>query len=176
MKKSNWVLYVDGILGLVISIVVGTVCLYKAPTAEDTAGLVFAVFMSALCLIGGPWLFLVHASFFFAKVQIDQHGITKKIYRKTYFLAWEDCAECTLLWATVNTGGLYAVEFCATTIPLTQKDRKNLLSRRGTRKHRSDTIFCDCDKETYDLLMTCLPEQWRYRVWADALMIEFSDV
>lgn len=176
MKKSNWVLYVDGILGLVISIGGGIVFLYMAPTAEDTAGLIFAVFMGALLLIGGPWFFLVRASFFFAKVQIDQHGITKKIYRKTYFLAWEDCAECTLLWATVNTGGLYAVEFCATTVPLTQKDRKNLLSRRGTRKHRSDTIFCDCDKETYDLLMKCLPEQWKYRVWADALMIEFSDV
>ena len=175
MKKSNWVLYVDGIFGVIVSIGCGIAFLYVAPTAENTTCFIFAVFMSALCLIGGPWFFLVHASFFFAKFQIDQHGITKKIYRKTYFLAWEDCAECTILWARENTG-LFAVEFCATTIPLTQKDRKDLLSRRGTRKHRSDTIFCDCDKETYDLLMTCLPEQWRYRVWADALMIEFSDV
>ena len=175
MKKSNWVLYIDGILGVIVSIGCGIACLYVAPNAVDTTCFIIVACFGIVCLIGGPWLFLVHASFFFAKVQIDQHGITKKIYRKTYFLAWEDCAECTILWARENTG-LFAVEFCATTIPLTQKDRKDLLGRRGKRKHRSDTIFCDCDEETYDLLMKCLPEQWRYRVWADALMIEFSDV
>ena len=176
MKKSNWVLYVDGILGVIVSIGSGIMYLAVAPTAVNTTYFIIAVSMGIVTLIGGLWYFLVCASFYFAKFKIDQHGVTKKIYRKTYFLAWEDCAECTLLWATVNTGGLYAVQFCATTVPLTQKDRKNLLSRRGKHKHYSDTIFFDCDKETYDLLMTCLPEQWKYRVWADALMIEFSDV
>lgn len=57
MKKSNWVLYVDGILGVIVSIGGGIMCLYVAQDAEDTAGLIGMVCFGIFCLIGGPWLF-----------------------------------------------------------------------------------------------------------------------
>ena len=36
MKKSNWVLYIDGILGVIISIGGGIMYLAVAPTAVNT--------------------------------------------------------------------------------------------------------------------------------------------